>query len=103
MSKPNDAPERSQQAILRRIAERGLRQAQDTVNGEFIDVFQHLIDEIARLDDSPELVRLRRIAELTERYLCIEGIQELSLSCERHEIQDELDALLSAQPKTGDV
>lgn len=34
--------------ILRRIAERGLKLAQDT-DPKFIDIFQHLLDEIQRM------------------------------------------------------
>jgi hypothetical protein len=34
--------------ILRRIAERGLKLAQDE-NPKFIDIFQHLLDEIKRV------------------------------------------------------
>lgn len=34
--------------ILRRITERGLRVAQEE-NSKYIDVFQHLLDEIERL------------------------------------------------------
>jgi hypothetical protein len=36
--------------VLRRIAERGLRMALE-LDPRFVDIFQHLIDEIDRLDD----------------------------------------------------
>ena len=37
--------------ILRRIAERGLRAAQKQMNNEMIDLWQHMLDEIARVHD----------------------------------------------------
>lgn len=36
--------------LLRRISERGLRQAQANLNHRDIDIFQHLLDEIKRID-----------------------------------------------------
>jgi hypothetical protein len=61
-----DATEREQVEVLRRIAERGLKKAQDgsaidcfnhnwseepaeDVHAGYIDLFQHLLDEIERL------------------------------------------------------
>jgi len=38
-----------QKAILRRIAERGLAMAQGQRHSHFIDMFQHMLDEIERL------------------------------------------------------
>lgn len=35
--------------IIRRIAERGLAKAQKNNDQEYIDLFQHLLDEISRL------------------------------------------------------
>lgn len=32
--------------ILRRVADRGLARAQEREDSEFIDIFQHLLDEI---------------------------------------------------------
>ncbi len=39
--------------ILRRIAERGLRQAQDDPwqGYQYVDIFQHLLDEIERIEE----------------------------------------------------
>ena len=34
--------------VPRRIAERGLRRAQDREDSEFVDLFQHLLDELKR-------------------------------------------------------
>lgn len=36
--------------ILRRIAERGLKLAQQDTGHKFIDIFQHMLDEIHRLN-----------------------------------------------------
>lgn len=37
--------------ILRRIAERGLKMAQDRADSqEYIDIFQHILDELERVD-----------------------------------------------------
>lgn len=41
--------------VLRRIAERGLARAQKDMDSEYVDIFQHMLDEIER-------------AELTELY-----------------------------------
>ena len=35
--------------IVRRIAERGLKHAQGTRNNQYIDLFQHILDELARI------------------------------------------------------
>ena len=35
--------------IIRRIAERGLKVAQRNKKGEFVDLFQHMLDEVERL------------------------------------------------------
>ena len=36
--------------VLRRIAERGLKMAQDRADSqEYIDIFQHLLDELERI------------------------------------------------------
>jgi hypothetical protein len=40
-------------AILRRVAERGLKRAQEREDNEFVDLFQHMIDEIEWLTDDP--------------------------------------------------
>jgi len=36
--------------VLRRIAERGLRAAQDKQDSEYVDLFQHMLDEIEYLE-----------------------------------------------------
>ena len=36
--------------VIRRIAERGLKRAQDQEDSEFVDIFQHILDELERLD-----------------------------------------------------
>lgn len=36
--------------VLRRIAERGLRRAQEQENSEYVDLFQHMLDEIDYLE-----------------------------------------------------
>ena len=41
-------------AILRRIAERGLQRAQEKEDNEFVDIFQHMLDEIWWLDDAED-------------------------------------------------
>jgi len=35
--------------VLRRIAERGLKYAQEHNDSAYVDIFQHLLDEIERL------------------------------------------------------
>lgn len=42
--------------ILRRIAERGIKVAleQRELAGRFVDIFQHLLDEIARVPVAPQ-------------------------------------------------
>lgn len=40
--------------VLRRIAVRGLHRAQDERASRFVDLFQHLLDEIARLELGPQ-------------------------------------------------
>ena len=32
--------------VIRRIAERGLKRAQELEDSEFVDIFQHLLDEL---------------------------------------------------------
>jgi hypothetical protein len=34
--------------IIRRIAERGLRRAQERQDSEYVDLFQHILDELGR-------------------------------------------------------
>lgn len=42
-------------AVIRRIAERGLKRAQEREDSEFVDIFQHLLDEIGWLTtDGPD-------------------------------------------------
>ena len=37
--------------VIRRIAERGLKMAQDRADSqEYIDIFQHILDELERVD-----------------------------------------------------
>ena len=44
-------PEQDEQkSVLRRIAERGLRAAQDEDNSQMIDCWQHLLDELERAE-----------------------------------------------------
>ena len=40
--------------VIRRIAERGLKRAQEREDSEFVDIFQHILDEIWWLTDEPE-------------------------------------------------
>lgn len=40
--------------LLRRVAERGLRRAQEREDSEFVDIFQHLLDELWYLIDDDE-------------------------------------------------
>ena len=37
-------------AVLRRIAERGLARAQGQEDSEYCDIFQHILDELERVD-----------------------------------------------------
>jgi len=39
----------SEIAIIRRIAERGLTYAQSNKDSRYMDIFQHMLDEIERL------------------------------------------------------
>lgn len=36
--------------VIRRIAERGLARAQEQENSEFVDVFQHILDELEHME-----------------------------------------------------
>jgi len=36
--------------VLRRIAERGLLRAQEDMDSEYVDLFQHMLDEIEYLE-----------------------------------------------------
>ena len=36
--------------VLRRIAERGLRTAQENMDSQYVDLFQHMLDEIEYLE-----------------------------------------------------
>lgn len=36
--------------VLRRIAERGLKRAQHRRDSEYVDIFQHMLDELERLE-----------------------------------------------------
>ena len=36
--------------VLRRIAERGLYRAQERKDSEYVDLFQHMLDEIERME-----------------------------------------------------
>jgi heme/copper-type cytochrome/quinol oxidase subunit 3 len=40
--------------VLRRVAERGLKRAQEREDSEFVDIFQHMLDEIWWVTDDPE-------------------------------------------------
>ena len=40
--------------IIRRVAERGLKRAQEKEDSEFVDIFQHILDEIWWLTDDEE-------------------------------------------------
>ena len=42
----------SHNEIVRRILERGLRVAQKCEHSEFIDIFQHALDELERYDEA---------------------------------------------------
>ena len=37
--------------VLRRIAERGLASAEKDKNSEYVDIFQHLLDELERSEE----------------------------------------------------
>jgi hypothetical protein len=37
--------------VLRRIAERGLSRAQQEEDSEYCDIFQHILDELKRVND----------------------------------------------------
>lgn len=37
-------------SVLRRIAERGLQRAQADMDSEYVDLFQHMLDEIERAE-----------------------------------------------------
>ena len=47
--------------ILRRIAERGLASAQKDKNSEYVDIFQHLLDELERSEEDQMQEFLKRI------------------------------------------
>jgi len=42
--------------IIRRIAERGLKRAQEKQDSEFVDVFQHMLDELELMDDKEDYI-----------------------------------------------
>lgn len=42
--------------IIRRIAERGLKRAQERKDSEFVDVFQHMLDELELMDDEEDYI-----------------------------------------------
>lgn len=37
--------------IIRRITEQGLARAQEKENSEFVDIFQHILDELERSEE----------------------------------------------------
>jgi uncharacterized membrane protein YqiK len=37
--------------VIRRIAERGLQRAQEDLDSEYVDIFQHILDEIERMEN----------------------------------------------------
>ena len=41
--------------VLQRIAERGLRRAQEDMDSEYVDIFQHMLDELERVELAKEL------------------------------------------------
>lgn len=52
--------------ILRRIAERGLRRAQEKSDSEYVDIFQHMLDELHQIEiyqDSETIRAFRKFAE----------------------------------------
>lgn len=63
-SKPEET---SQQSIIRRIAERGLMVAQQEENSQMIDCWQHMLDEIERMETSTLELEEERIQALIKR------------------------------------
>lgn len=59
--------ETSQQSILRRIAERGLIVAQQEENNQMIDCWQHMLDEIERMDKATLEFEEEQISALIKR------------------------------------
>ncbi len=59
--------ETSQQSIIRRIAERGLMVAQQEENSQMIDCWQHMLDEIERLEKETLQSEDERINALIKR------------------------------------
>jgi len=51
--------------VIRRIAERGLRRAQIREDSEYVDLFQHMLDEIEQLRryDNDTIRAFRKFAE----------------------------------------
>jgi len=63
-------PEREEtphQSILRRIAERGLIVAQQEENSQMIDCWQHMLDEIERMETSTLELEEEQIQALIKR------------------------------------
>jgi hypothetical protein len=97
--KPNDAPERI--FLVDDPNMDGLVWCEDRVNDSDVEYIRA---------DSEELVRLRRIAELVRNMRKYEKRvdQDGLLSCNQSDYatmqacKEQIDALLSAQPKTGD-
>ncbi len=59
--------ETPQQSIIRRIAERGLMVAQQEENSQMIDCWQHMLDEIERLEKETLQSEDERINALIKR------------------------------------
>ena len=59
--------ETSQQSIIRRIAERGLMVAQQEENSQMIDCWQHMLDEIERMETSTLELEEEQIQALIKR------------------------------------
>ena len=81
--------------ILRRIAERGLKLAQDE-DHRFIDLFQHLLDELPRVEQQhQEALAKARCGQLVPAEIVLEGEilpPETPLHQQARELVEELQA-----------
>lgn len=77
--------------VIRRIADRGMKLAQERAP-EFIDLFQHMKDEIARVPSAPSLVSVtltgKEIREIAE----FAGLQFVE-----HDYQDEYETEITVE------
>lgn len=47
--------------MLRRIAERGLKRAQEQEDGEYCDIFQHILDELVRIEKKDVSISMKDV------------------------------------------